>query len=83
MSIVLVYMAMAGQFESLSSPFIIMFSIPPTFIGVVVGLLIMGKPLSIMALIGYILLVGIVVNNAIVLIDGDRRRRMKRGFPAN
>lgn len=69
LSIVLVYMVMAAQFESLLSPFIIMFSIPPTFIGVVVGLLIMNTPLSVMALIGYILLIGIVVNNAIVLID--------------
>lgn len=69
LSIVLVYMVMAAQFESLLSPFIIMFSIPPTFIGVVVGLLIMNTALSVMALIGYILLIGIVVNNAIVLID--------------
>ncbi|RXT13708.1 efflux RND transporter permease subunit [Ammoniphilus sp. CFH 90114] len=69
LSIVLVYMVMAAQFESLLSPFIIMFSIPPTFIGVVAGLLIMDTPLSVMALIGYILLIGIVVNNAIVLID--------------
>ncbi len=69
LSIVLVYMVMAAQFESLLSPFIIMFSIPPTFVGVVVGLLIMSTPLSVMALIGYILLIGIVVNNAIVLID--------------
>jgi len=69
LSIVLVYMVMAAQFESLLSPFVIMFSIPPTFIGVVTGLLVTGTPLSVMALIGYILLIGIVVNNAIVLID--------------
>ncbi|WP_134700732.1 efflux RND transporter permease subunit [Ammoniphilus sp. YIM 78166] len=76
LSIVLVYMVMAAQFESLLSPFIIMFSIPPTFIGVVAGLLIMDTPLSVMALIGYILLIGIVVNNAIVLIDFvDQLRR--------
>ncbi|WP_232699887.1 efflux RND transporter permease subunit [Brevibacillus daliensis] len=69
LSIVLVYMVMASQFESLFSPFIIMFSIPPTFVGVVLGLFVTGQPLSVPALIGYILLVGIVVNNAIVLID--------------
>jgi hydrophobic/amphiphilic exporter-1 (mainly G- bacteria), HAE1 family len=69
LSIILVYMVMAGQFESLFTPFVIMFSIPPTFIGVVVGLLLTGKSLSVMAIIGYILLIGIVVNNAIVLLD--------------
>ncbi|MEW9669550.1 efflux RND transporter permease subunit [Ammoniphilus sp. 3BR4] len=69
LSIVFVYMVMAAQFESLFSPFIIMFSIPPTFIGVVVGLAVTGNALSVMAIIGYILLIGIVVNNAIVLMD--------------
>ncbi len=69
LAIVLVYMVMAGQFESLFTPFVIMFSIPPTFVGVVIGLLVTGQSMSIMALIGYILLIGIVVNNAIVLID--------------
>jgi HAE1 family hydrophobic/amphiphilic exporter-1 len=82
LSIVLVYMVMASQFESLFTPFIIMFSIPPTFIGVVVGLLVTGKPLSVPALIGYILLVGIVVNNAIVLIDYVNTLR-KRGIERN
>jgi len=82
LSIVLVYMVMAGQFESLFSPFIIMFSIPPTFIGVVVGLLVTGQSLSVMALIGYILLIGIVVNNAIVLIDYVNTLR-KEGVPRN
>jgi len=69
LSIILVYMVMASQFESLFSPFIIMFSVPPTLIGVVVGLLLTGNPFSVPALIGYILLIGIVVNNGIVLID--------------
>jgi HAE1 family hydrophobic/amphiphilic exporter-1 len=78
LSVVLVYMVMASQFESLFAPFIIMFSIPPTFIGVVVGLFATGKPLSVPALIGYILLIGIVVNNAIVLIDYVNQLR-KRG----
>lgn len=69
LAVVLVYMVMASQFESLFYPFVIMFSIPPTLIGVVLGLLITGYPLSVTALMGCILLVGIVVNNAIVLID--------------
>ncbi|MCG6197555.1 efflux RND transporter permease subunit, partial [Anoxybacillus sp. LAT_38] len=67
---------------SLFTPFIIMFSIPPTFIGVVVGLLTTGYPLSVPALIGYILLIGIVVNNAIVLIDYVNQLR-KRGVERN
>jgi hydrophobic/amphiphilic exporter-1 (mainly G- bacteria), HAE1 family len=82
LSIVLVYMVMASQFESLFTPFVIMFSIPPTFIGVVVGLLTTGYPLSVPALIGYILLIGIVVNNAIVLIDYVNQLR-KRGVERN
>ncbi len=82
LSIALVYMVMASQFESLFTPFIIMFSIPPTFIGVVVGLLVTGKPLSVPALIGYILLIGIVVNNAIVLIDYVNQLR-KKGVERN
>lgn len=69
LAIVLVYMVMASQFESLFHPFIIMFSIPPTFIGVVLGLMVTRQSLSVTALMGYIMLIGIVVNNAIVLID--------------
>lgn len=78
MAILLVYMVMAGQFESLFQPFIIMFSIPPTFIGVMVGLLVTGHKLSVSALIGIILLVGLVTNNAILLIDYTNTLR-KRG----
>lgn len=82
LSIVLVYMVMASQFESLFTPFVIMFSIPPTFIGVVVGLLVTGNSLSVTAIIGYILLIGIVVNNAIVLIDYVNTLR-KKGLERN
>ncbi|TYB31782.1 MAG: efflux RND transporter permease subunit [Candidatus Mcinerneyibacterium aminivorans] len=67
--IVLVYMVMASQFESLKDPFIIMFSIPFAFSGVFFILAITGVDLSIIVFIGMILLVGMVVNNAIVLID--------------
>ncbi|MFZ5596064.1 MAG: efflux RND transporter permease subunit [Bacillota bacterium] len=79
LAIVLVYMVMAAQFESLFYPFVIMFSIPPTIIGVALGLLVTGYNLSVPAMIGYIMLVGIVVNNAIVLIDYVNTLR-KRGM---
>ncbi|MFC0525273.1 efflux RND transporter permease subunit [Pontibacillus salicampi] len=68
-SIFLVYAVMAIQFENLLYPFVIMFSMPATVTGVLGGLFITGKPLSIPALIGVIMLAGIVVNNAIVLVD--------------
>ncbi|MFC3884402.1 efflux RND transporter permease subunit [Bacillus songklensis] len=69
LAVVLVYMVMAGQFESFLYPFIIMFSVPLTIIGVVLGLLITGEPLGVGSLVGLLILTGIVVNNAIVLID--------------
>ncbi|KUK52105.1 MAG: Acriflavin resistance protein, partial [Marinimicrobia bacterium 46_47] len=68
-SIVLVYMVMASQFESLLDPFIILFTIPLAFIGVIGALLITGTTIGVTVLIGGMLLVGIVVNNGIVLID--------------
>lgn len=77
MAIALVYMVMAAQFESLFFPFVIMFSIPPTIIGVAIGLLLTGHNLSVIAIIGYIMLVGIVVNNAIVLLDYVNTLRKK------
>lgn len=77
LSVVLVYMVMAGQFESFYTPFIIMFSVPPTVTGVLLGLLVTATPLSVSVLIGYILLIGLVVNNAIVLIDYVNQLRAK------
>jgi len=68
-AILLTYMVMASQFESLLDPFIILFTIPLSLIGVALSLLISGTTISIMALIGIIMLVGIVVNNGIVLVD--------------
>ena len=67
--IVLVFIIMASQFESLTYPFVIMFSIPFAITGVLIGLFVTGTPLSVMALLGVLMLVGIVVNNGIVLID--------------
>ncbi|MFD1334595.1 efflux RND transporter permease subunit [Oceanobacillus iheyensis] len=68
-SIFLVYAVMAIQFENLLQPFIIMFALPTTVIGVIGGLWITGLSLSIPAFIGVIMLAGIVVNNSIVLVD--------------
>ncbi len=69
LSIVLVYMVMAAQFESLLDPFIIMFSVPFAFTGVVISLFVTGISFSVVAFLGAVLLVGIVVKNAIVLVD--------------
>ncbi|WP_164667613.1 efflux RND transporter permease subunit [Virgibacillus doumboii] len=68
-SIFLVYAVMAVQFENFLFPFIIMFSLPATVVGVMTGLFVTGLPLSIPAFIGIIMLAGIVVNNSIVLVD--------------
>ena len=69
MIIILVYIVMASQFESFMSPFVIMFSIPFAFVGVILGLFVTGTPLGVMGLIGILILMGIVVKNGIVLID--------------
>ena len=67
--VILVYIVMATQFESLKMPFIIMFTIPFAFTGVFLALWMTGTPLSMIALIGAIMLVGIVVKNGIVMVD--------------
>ena len=67
--ILLVYMVMASQFESFMSPFVIMFSVPFAFVGVLLGLWVTHTALGVMAMIGIIILLGIVVKNGIVLID--------------
>jgi HAE1 family hydrophobic/amphiphilic exporter-1 len=69
LSILLIYMVMAAQFESLSQPFIIMFSVPLAFSGAAFGLFITGRTLNVASFIGVIMLSGIVVNNAILLVD--------------
>jgi hydrophobic/amphiphilic exporter-1 (mainly G- bacteria), HAE1 family len=82
LAIILVYMVMASQFESLFSPFIIMFSMPPTLVGALIGLVVTHRAVSINALIGAIMLIGIVVNNAIVLVDYTNQLR-ERGLERN
>ncbi len=80
LGILLVYMVMAAQFESFMAPFIVMFSIPFAFSGAIFALAITGKTLNLMSFIGLIMLVGTVVNNAIVLIDFINIL-LARGFP--
>jgi len=82
LSVVLVFMVMVAQFESLFQPFIIMFCLPPTFIGVILGLGLTGHSISVSALLGAIMLIGIVMNNAIVLVDYINTLR-KRGYERN
>lgn len=65
----LVYMIMASQFESFKHPLIIMFTIPLSMIGVALALLISGKPINLVSMIGFIMLAGIAVNNGIVMVD--------------
>ena len=77
LGILLVYMIMASQFESLIHPFIVMFEIPLAFIGVGLALFITGQSLSLPSFMGVIMLAGIVVNNAIVLIDYINQLRKK------
>jgi HAE1 family hydrophobic/amphiphilic exporter-1 len=69
LAIFLVYLVMAATFESLVHPFVVLFTIPLALVGVVVGLAVTGTEISVIVLIGLVMLVGIVVNNAIVLID--------------
>jgi hydrophobic/amphiphilic exporter-1 (mainly G- bacteria), HAE1 family len=69
LSVVLVYMVLAAQFESLVHPFTILLSIPLAGVGAIVTFFILGRPLNIMAYIGIIMLVGIAVNDSIILVD--------------
>lgn len=75
LAVILVYMILASQFESLLHPFTIILSLPMGFSGGMLGLFITRKPISVTAFIGLILLIGIVVSNAIVLVDYINKRR--------
>lgn len=77
LSIILVYMIIAAQFESLLMPLAVMFSVPFSLIGVILALLLADKSLNVLSFIGIIMLVGIVVNNSIVLIDYINKLRKK------
>jgi HAE1 family hydrophobic/amphiphilic exporter-1 len=80
LAIFMVYVVMAVQFESLRYPFVILLAVPLGIVGVVLGLLFTGTSVSVLALIGAVMLAGIVVNNAIVLVDAINRRR-RHGEP--
>src|SRR3546814_7628851 len=69
LAIFLVYLVMASQFESLLHPFVILFTIPLALVGAVLALLLTRSPVSVVVFIGLILMVGLVVKNAIILID--------------
>jgi len=80
LAIFLVYLVMASQFESFLHPFVIIFTLPLGAIGVVASLALTGETLNVVALIGAVMLAGIVVNNAIVLIDTVNRLRREEGM---
>jgi HAE1 family hydrophobic/amphiphilic exporter-1 len=75
--ILLVYMVMASQFESLTQPLSIMFAVPMSIVGVALALFLTGTTLSVMSFIGIMILIGVVVNNGIVLIDYVNQLRVK------
>jgi HAE1 family hydrophobic/amphiphilic exporter-1 len=75
LAVFLVYVIMASTFEHLVHPFVILFTVPLSFVGVVLGLAVWGMPISVVASIGVIVLAGVVVNNAIVLVDAINRLR--------
>ncbi len=76
LGIVLVYFVMVAQFQSLREPFIVMFTIPLAFTGGFLALLLSGTGLSVISLIGFVMLVGIIVNNGIVLVDYINQQRL-------
>lgn len=80
LGILMVYLIMVAQFQSLRSPFIVMFTIPLAFTGGMLALLLTGQDVSVVALIGFVMLVGVVVNNAIVLVDCINRFRLDEGM---
>ena len=76
LGVVLVYLIMVAQFQSLKSPFIVMFTIPLAFTGGFMALLLAGIEVSVVSLIGFVMLVGIIVNNGIVLVDYINQQRL-------
>lgn len=77
LGVILIYLIMVAQFQSLKSPFIIMFTIPLAFTGGFLGLLITGFDVSVVALLGFVMLCGIIVNNGIVLVDYINNLRLE------
>jgi hydrophobic/amphiphilic exporter-1 (mainly G- bacteria), HAE1 family len=81
LAVFLVYLVMASQFESFRHPFVILFTVPLALSGALLALFVTRTPLSVVALIGTIMLAGIVVNNAIVLVDYVNVLRREEGYP--
>ncbi len=77
LGLVLVYLVMVAQFQSLLSPFIILFTVPLAFTGGMIGLMLFGKQISAMALMGFMILMGTVVNNGIVFVDYVNKLRLQ------
>jgi len=75
LAILLVYMVMASQFESFSQPLAIMTTLPLSFIGVIIAMIIFGKTIALPSGMGVVILIGIIVNNAIVMVDFINKRR--------
>lgn len=80
LAVLLIYMVLASQFSSLLHPFLIMFSVPLGFIGVLWALFLTGNTINVVSFIGMIMMVGIVVSNAIILIDCINRFRREEGM---
>jgi len=77
LGVLFVYLIMVAQFQSLKSPFIVMFTIPLAFTGGLLGLLLTGLDLSVISMIGFVMLTGIIVNNGIVLVDYINQLRLE------
>lgn len=77
LAVALIYLIMAAQFQSLLSPFIVLFTIPLAFTGGLLGLWITGKELSVIAMLGFLMLAGVVVNNGIVFVDYVNQLRLE------
>lgn len=76
LAILLIYLIMVAQFQSLKSPFIVMFTMPLAFTGGFIALILTGKELSVISMLGFVMLAGIVVNNGIVLVDYINQLRL-------
>ena len=77
LAVVLIYLIMTAQFQSLLSPFIVLFTIPLAFTGGLLALWITGKELSVIAMLGFLMLAGVVVNNGIVFVDYVNQLRLE------
>ena len=76
LALVLIYLVMVAQFQSLLSPFIVLFTIPLAFTGGALGLVFTGEPVSLVSLMGFLVLMGVVVNNGIVFVDYTNQLRI-------